>query len=435
MNRMQFVRWAEWSALLLSLPFVVPAQQLVPCEVTRPCVIAIAGGDLQAALDAAPPYSTLVADKRQELVVDRTIQVNKPVTITGLRARLREKLTKTPLLEVFAEGVTVSDFVLSGNISTVAYEDRASLLVLRKGNFIVQNGEFLDSAKDGVMVTPLVGGGSIEHGVIRNIVGRNNARDLVSIAGLGEHGLFVRHILVENVRCYDSRDRGAAEASDGSEFITFRDIYSESSVYGIDVQDHNREGQVNRNIVIDGLHVRHCISAIRTANHDFGHTGLFIRNLVGESFRVDRTWPPLHIRNTRNVQLENIRLHGSAKGPVVHLSDVWGLLVRDLSLGDLGSMPTAIHVENVDDALFDNVTLDSGEVQPEVGIQYRISNGKRYRSLRVRNCLLVNARTWGLSIEKAGKAGSLEILDLSSIIGKKRVDVEAGVDASGGGQF
>lgn len=435
MNRMQFVRWAAWSALVLNLPYVVTGQVLAPCDATRPCVMAIARGDLQAALDAAPPYSTLVADKRQELVVEKTIHVNKPVTITGLRARLREKLPKTPLIEIFSEGVTISDFVLTGNISTVAYEDRASLIVLRRGNFIVQNGEFLDSAKDGVMVTPLVGGGNIEHGVIRNIVGRNNARDLVSIAGLGEHGLFVRHVLVENVRCYDSRDRGAAEASDGSEFITFRDIYSESSVYGIDVQDHNREGQVNRNIVIDGLHVRHCISAVRTANHNFGHTGLLIRNLVGESFRGDRTWLPLHIRNTRNVQLENIRLQGSAKGPVVHFSDIWGLVVHDLSLGDLGNMPTAVHVENVDDALFDNVTLDNGEIHPDVGILFRISNGKHYRSLRVQNCLLETAGAWGLAIEKTGKTGSVDILELNSIIGKKRVDLEPRVDASSGGQF
>ena len=51
---------------------------------------------------------------------------------------------------------------------------------------------------------------------------------------------------IENIRAYGSRLRGPVEVSDGSEHITVRDIYAESSFYGVDVQDHGRQGMINR---------------------------------------------------------------------------------------------------------------------------------------------------------------------------------------------
>ena len=82
-------------------------------------------------------------------------------------------------------------------------------------------------------------------------------------------------------------DSGAVEASDGSEFITIRDVYAEGCRYGVDIQDHNRPGQINRHIIVDGLHVRNSYMAVRTRNHDFGHDGLTIRNVTGSD------WPPM----------------------------------------------------------------------------------------------------------------------------------------------
>jgi hypothetical protein len=423
MDRRQLVASAARWALACGIVRPAAAQPPGPCTAGRPCVIALENEDLQAALDAAPPYATLLADKRREQVVDKTIRVNRPVTITGLRARLREKTGRTHLLEVFSEGVTIRDFSLTGNLASVPFGERASLIVLRKGRFVIENGEFLDSAKDGVMVTPLENGTDIEHGVIRDIVGRNNARDLVSIAGLGEHGRFVRHILVQNVRCYGSRDRGIAEASDGSELITFRDVYAESSFYGIDVQDHNRRGQINRHIVIDGLQVRNCITAVRTANHDFGHSGLQIRNVVGEAFRPDRTWSPVHIRNTRDVRLENIRISGPGDRPAVRVWNVNGLVARDLDVRDTGPVEAAVHLENVDGSLLENVTL-AGSGQPDTAVRIRFSDGRAYHSLRVRNSLLGGARTAGLAVEKADKGGSLDTLVIEGIAGRVQVDME-----------
>lgn len=410
---------------LLILLTLLPAAGAPPvCPPNQPCVLQMRGDDLQSTLDALPPHSTLLANRQHEIVVGKTIRITKPVTITGLNARLREALPRIPLIEVFSPNVTFQNFHLTGNIATVKYEDRAALLVFRRGHFLVENGEFIDSAKDGITVTPLEGQGDIEHGVIRNIIGRNNARDTVSIAGLGEHGLFVRHILVENVRCYNSRDRGVAEASDGSESITFRDIYSESSFYGIDVQDHNRAGQTNRHIVIDNLRVRDCVTAIRTANHDFGHRGLQIRNVTGEAFRPDKAakWMPLDIRNTRDVHLENIRLTGIPAAAAMQFVNVEGLTARDLTFAQLNGAQAAIKAETTDAIFFDNVILDAA-VPPKTAIHIRLAAGKPHQSIRIHNSLLAAAPT-AIFIENESKAAKLKLLEIRNTTGTNRIEIE-----------
>src|SRR6185369_8540779 len=103
-----------------------------------------------------------------------------------------------------------------------------------------------NSSKDGVMIDgdgskdeDIVGGG------VRDIVGRGVVRDTVSISGSSGHGRKIRNVLVDNVRCYNSRLRGAVEVSDGTDNITVRKVYAEDAVYALDVQDHKEPGQSN----------------------------------------------------------------------------------------------------------------------------------------------------------------------------------------------
>jgi hypothetical protein len=90
---------------------------------------------------------------------------------------------------------------------------------------------------------------------------------------------------------------------------TIRDIYTESCRYGVDVQDHKRPGKINRYIIIDGLHVRNTYMAMRTANRDFGHDGLTIRNVTGTDWPADAK-EPFQVRNTSNVLIDNVRKTG-----------------------------------------------------------------------------------------------------------------------------
>src|SRR5579871_1121384 len=96
--------------------------------------------ELQAQIDRAPDYGTVICDRNQELTISTTIRVRKPLTIRGLSARLQDGLGKTTLLVVESEGVAVVDFALRGNADTVDQSERASLLVFNAGNLRVENG-------------------------------------------------------------------------------------------------------------------------------------------------------------------------------------------------------------------------------------------------------------------------------------------------------
>ena len=362
---------------------------------------------LQQEIDRAPAHSVLMADPSLQVEVDETIRIDKPLTLVGLNMRLKPRLAKTPILEVLAEDVRIRDFLLEGNGDSVEQADRAPLIVVRRGRFRIENGQTNNSAKDGVMITPVPEYGDIEHGVIRNLTARDTIRDVVSIGGRGHEGLYVRHLVVQNIRSYGSMLRGPVEVSDGSEHVTVRDVYAESSMYGVDVQDHSRPGMVNRHIVIDGVQVKDCVTAIRTANRDFGHDGLTIRNVTGANFRTEGQWSPVHVRNTRNVLIENVRLAGGPQDrPWVYVQNSDNVTVRNVTLVEAGTDGSALVVEDADNALVDNVVI-TGEKQPKRGVEYRISSDETFDGLRIRNVVAPGAEEAGIVVENLSQSGGL----------------------------
>ena len=374
---------------------------------TQAATIGVDANALQREIDRAPPHSVLMVDPSEQVEIDATIRIDKPLTLKGLNMRLQAGLAKTPILEVLAEHVRIRDFVLEGNGDSVEQADRAPLIVVRRGRFRIENGQTNNSAKDGVMITPTAEHGDIEHGVIRNLTARNTIRDVVSIGGRGHEGLYVRHLVVQNIRSYGSMLRGPVEVSDGSEHITVRDVYAESSMYGVDVQDHSRPGMVNRHIVIDGVQVKDCVTAIRTANRDFGHNGLTIRNVTGADFRSDGQWSPVHVRNTRNVLIENVRLVGGPQDrPWVYVQNSDNVTVRNVTLVEAGTDGSALVVEDADNALVDNVVI-TGEKQPKRGVEYRISSDETFDGLRIRNVVAPGAEEAGIVVENLSQSGGL----------------------------
>ena len=366
-------------------------------------IVEVRNGDLQQAVDAAEPYGTVVADRAAQLEIEATIRIAKPLTLVGLNARLKPGLGKTPILEVLAEGVRIRDFLLEGNTDTVPQERRAPLILVRRGRFVIENGETNNSAKDGVMITPIDEFGHVEHGVVRNLTARNTVRDVVSIGGAGDEGLYVRHLVVENIRSYGSKLRGPVEVSDGSEYITVRDIYAESCAYGADVQDHNRPGQINRNILIEGVYVKNTIAAVRTANRDFGHHGLTIRNVAGSDW-PDGDRSPLDIRNTRGVTIENVKIDGCPSLPAVSVRQSSSVTLRGVTIRDCGRGGEAVLLENVDRALVDDLVI-SGKTQPETGLRYSMTAERMFSGLRIRNVLAEDVRGAGIVIDNASGGG------------------------------
>lgn len=367
--------------------------------------IPVEGDDLQAAVDAAPAHSVLVADSDRTLQINQTVVVTKPLTIVGLRARLVPQLGRTPILDVRAEGFRLRDFRLEGNADTVEQERRAPLVLLQRGDFIVENGEVRNSSKDGLMITPSPEFGDVEHGVVRNLVGRGIVRDVVSIGGAGDQGLFVRHLLVENLRAYDSQLRGPAEVSDGAEYVTIRDVYAENCVYGIDMQDHNRPGQINRHVLLENIRVRNTRTAVRAANHDFGHDGLTIRDVSGTD------WAPgahslLEVRNTSNVLVDNVRIYGCTDQPAVLVQDSRNVTLRDISVIDCEAAPEAVYVENADRFRLAGLSL-IGPRKPSAGLRYRVPPGQTLGGLVIRGVVAEDVRDAGIIFERSDETSKL----------------------------
>ena len=390
-------------------------------------MIQVDAAELQEAVDSAMPYAVLVADRNRPVEVTETVRIEKPLTLVGLHMRLEPGLAKTPILEIRSENVRIRDFTLVGNGDSVPQSDRAPLILVRRGRFVIEDGRTDNSAKDGVMITPIPEFGDIEHGVLRNLTARNTIRDIVSIGGRGHEGLYVRHLVVENIRSYGSKLRGPVEVSDGSEHITVRDIYAESSFYGVDVQDHGKEGMINRQILIDGVQVRDCVTAIRTANRDFGHDGLTIRNVTGEDFRKSDRWRPMHVRNTRNLLIENVRISGGpndAPWLVVENSD--NVTLRNITLVDADQEGPAVVVEDADNALLDNIVF-AGKLRPELGVEYRIRANERFGGLRIRNVVALGSKSAGIALSNLSKSGGLDSYAITDNMATVLADVESPV--------
>jgi hypothetical protein len=352
--------------------------------------------DLQKIIDAASPHAVVRCDPNQQLCFSSPVIIRKPLTLTGLHARLPEKLGNTSLVVVEAKGVAITDFELVGNADSVPQKDRAPLLVIHAGDFRVERGVFLNSSKDGVMID---GDGSAEEdligGVVRDVVGRGVRRDVVSISGSSGHGRKIRNVLVENVRCYESAYRGAVEVSDGTDNITVRKVYAEAAVYAIDVQDHRQPEQSNRNVIIEDVYARKCKHAIRTANTRRGHGNLTVRDLT-----ADECISPVQISHTDNVSLTNVRImnHDGNKPPI-DVQDCRGVFIHDVLIDNISCEGTALLLQNCDETLVNGFVVRGEISKLASAVCYRIRGNAMFSGLRISNVSARRVSDAGIVLE------------------------------------
>ncbi|MEX0321448.1 MAG: hypothetical protein AB3N63_04775 [Puniceicoccaceae bacterium] len=305
---------------------------------------------LEELIQSAEPHETVFLNPNEDHLVTRTIIINKPITLKGLRAHLPAGLGYTPILEVKAEGVILEQLHLRGNADSVDQDQRAPLIDVHGGNIRIENCVFENSSKDGIQVNTRPGEKELVGVVIRDIVGRGVVRDVVSIGSDDRGGGKVRNVLIENIRGYDSRLRGVVEISDGTENATVRTVYAERCVYAVDVQDHNHPNHVNRHVLIEDVYAKDCKHALRTANRPLGHTDLTIRNLTAE-----RCSQSLLVKNTERVLIENVRLlQPKTAERSIHIESCKDVILR--------SFITDSSVKNEEELVFlkdcENVTAD-----------------------------------------------------------------------------
>jgi len=363
-------------------------------------VIHVGDRNLREVIQAARPHSVIVCDRNRAVTFSTPVVIDKPLTLRGIHAKLPEGLGNTSLIVVQAAGVSITDFELHGNASSVKQDDRAPLLRIHAGSFAVERGLFVDSSKDGVMIEAadkdLVGG------VVRDIVGVGVIRDVVSISG-GNEGAKIRNVLVDNVRGYRSSKRGAVEVSDGTDNVTVRKVYAEDCIYAVDVQDHNRPHQDNRNVVVQDIYAVHCKHAIRTSNSPKGHINLTIRDVTAERCEL-----PIRISHTDNVVLDNVRVldHDSSESPIAVVS-CNGLSIRDVTILNSTSKRAALLVQDCNQTTVDGLILRGTTKTLTSGISYVATAGKPLAGLYIHNVAAPHVRQAGIVLSTERKGGTL----------------------------
>jgi hypothetical protein len=288
------------------------------------------GSDLQQTIDRADMGSIVACDPQRKMEFSVPITIKKSIVLQGINAALPRGLSKTTLLVVEAEGVTIRDSQFHGNYDSVTQSERAPLVSLHAGKFNIERCAFYDGSKDGIMITPHddARGRDIVGGEIRDIKAFRMGRDAVSISG-GNKGLRVRDVNVRNVRLERGYHRGAVEVSDGSDNVTVRDVHAEDAVYAVDVQDHGKPSAPNTNIVIENVEAVRCKHIIRTANGPRGHEHFTLRNFVGKECTL-----PVQISHTKHVQIEQLTIlnHTDFKSPPIRLQNCEDVLLKDVTI-------------------------------------------------------------------------------------------------------
>jgi len=363
-------------------------------------IIQVGTRSLQEVIQAAPPHSIVLCDRNHPLTLSTPVIIDKPLTLRGINAKLPDGLGNTSLIVVQTAGVSITDFELHGNASSVKQADRAPLLRIHAGDFAVERGLFVDSSKDGVMIE--AADKDIVGGVVRDIVGVGVIRDTVSISG-GNEGAKIRNVLVDNVRGYRSSLRGAVEVSDGTDNVTVRKVYAQECVYAVDVQDHNRPLQANRNVVVQDIYALGCKHAIRTANSPKGHINLTIRDVTAERCEI-----PLKLSHTDNLILQGVRVidHNSPKTPIT-VTNCHGLTIRDVTIMNTTSKEAALLVQDCDQTTIDGLVLRGATPNLTSAVSFLATTGKPLSGLCIHNVLAPSVRPAGILLSAERKGGTL----------------------------
>jgi hypothetical protein len=363
-------------------------------------IIEVGNRGLPEVIAAALPHSVILCNPNHELTLSTPILIDKPLTLRGMHAKLPERLGNTSLVIVRATGVRFTDFELHGNANSVSQDDRAPLLRVHAGDFAVERGVFADSSKDGVMIE--AEDQDIVGGVVRDVVGMGVIRDTVSISG-GSQGARIRNVLVDNVRAYRSSRRGAVEVSDGTDNVTVRKVFAEECVYAVDVQDHNRPHQDNRNVVVQDIYAVRCQHALRTSNTPKGHINLTVRDVTAERCRV-----PVQVSHTDNVVLDTIRVidHDAADTPMT-ITNCNSLSIRNVTILNSTCKRPALLVQDCNQTTIDGVILRGTTKDLASAVTCLATAGRPLVGLCVRNVVAPNLPRAGIVLAADRKGGTL----------------------------
>lgn len=214
--------------------------------------------DPHSVLDDATPGETIVADPSVVHTIDRPITITTDrVTLRGLNLELAAG-TDENLVEIGADGVSFTDFHLDGARERQSTDRQSSgILATGASDVYVANGRVCDVSRHGLRIadtsdvtspapdnTIFVDRGPVSDVTVRDVRVDNPRRD-----GCSVEGPEVANVSVENVRTFDSSDRGSVEIKDGARDALVTNCYARRCVYGVAVQDHGEYPTTNLRIL------------------------------------------------------------------------------------------------------------------------------------------------------------------------------------------
>jgi len=358
-----FKRKFVWIAFLSSLLTTVQvASEVTELECKE---------DLRDQVWRAPAESELVASEGCVWETNRSVQVHRPMTIRGVRVRLVPGIGKKPAIWVASKGVTITDFTLIGNKGTIPESHRQSLLWVSAGNFTIERGRLVNSTRDGIMVHAIrsskITPEPVENGVIRDITGIGNNRDLVALTTAGDGAIKTSHILVENIRAFNSDLRGAVEVGDGVEDIVIRNVYARESFYTIAIQDHQRsELETNNRVEITSVVGVGNKYGILAQTHRPGHGNFNITGMVFVDCRR-----PIFLKYIDFLSLSDLRVEGTREQfAPIEFQDCRDLSVQDISIRNSSGRDGVMVVYSSKRVKVEGLTLDTESSQFAYGIEF-----------------------------------------------------------------
>ncbi|KAJ8903425.1 hypothetical protein NDN08_004533 [Rhodosorus marinus] len=312
---------------------------------------------LKQQVEKAKANSKLVADPKCRWETSEEININRPMTINGINVTLKKGVGKTAIFAIRAENVVMQDFVLTGNNGTVDWLDRESLLLAHAGKFIIQRGVFKKASKNGVTVRPdRKNPVNIVGGILRDLVGKKNRRDLASITTtVVDDKLYTSSgIVAEHLEAFDQPERGTIEVTDGAWGITIRDIYAKNCLYAVDIQDHDQhKNGVVKDVQISDVLAEDSTYAVRSETFMNGHSDITIKKVQAKNCMNAVLMDRIKRLKIRDVHIVN----GRNESTQVDIANSRYVTLRDLKFSSGVGRSSAVMLRESTNVNMKNIVL------------------------------------------------------------------------------
>jgi len=346
-------------------------------------VIELGDDGPQAAVDAAAPGETVVADPAVDHVLAEPLVVNTPdLTVRGLSLRLADDADEN-LIEIGADGVALSAFHLDGNRAN-QYGERQSSGVLVTGarGVTVADGRVENVSRHGLRIvdasdaTSLTPGDTVhvDPGPVADVTVRNVRVDRPRRDGCSVEGPDLRRAHVQNVRTFGSSDRGCVEVKDGASDAVVAGCYAEDCVYGVAVQDHGTYPTAD--VRIAGNAARDCETLV-DAQTDHPPQNVAVTGNVGVRLGADGMGGPggVYLHLIEGLVVANNVLDG-VRGPGLRVEDCRDAAVRGNVIRDVEGPGVAVEAADRLAVADNGVT---GSADPAIAVRGGDGGGREVR--------------------------------------------------------